>query len=57
MTTEFTNFFHYYVGPPKFTQIWIFGLKTYHLATLVATPALKRVLAASTQRERRPLTV
>jgi hypothetical protein len=23
--------------PPKFTQIWIFGLKTNHLATLVAT--------------------
>jgi hypothetical protein len=22
-------------GPQKFTQIWIFGLKTYHLATLV----------------------
>jgi hypothetical protein len=21
--------------PPKFTQIWIFGLKTNHLATLV----------------------
>jgi hypothetical protein len=20
-------------GPPKFTQVWIFGLKTYHLAT------------------------
>jgi hypothetical protein len=20
---------------PKFTQIWIFGLKTYHLASLV----------------------
>jgi hypothetical protein len=24
--------------PPKFTQIWIFGLKTNHLATLVKTP-------------------
>jgi hypothetical protein len=23
--------------PPKFTQIWIFGLKVYHLATLVVT--------------------
>jgi hypothetical protein len=23
--------------PPKFTQIWIFGLKTNHLATLAAT--------------------
>jgi hypothetical protein len=22
-------------GPPKYTQIWIFGLKTYHLATLL----------------------
>jgi hypothetical protein len=22
-------------GPPKFTQIWIFGLKTNHLATLL----------------------
>jgi hypothetical protein len=24
-------------NPPKITQIWIFGLKTNHLATLVAT--------------------
>jgi hypothetical protein len=24
-------------GPPKLTQIGIFGLKIYHLATLVAT--------------------
>jgi hypothetical protein len=23
--------------PPKFTQIWIFGLKTNHLATLAPT--------------------
>jgi hypothetical protein len=23
--------------PPKFTQIWIFGLKTNHLATLPAS--------------------
>jgi hypothetical protein len=23
--------------PPKFPQIWIFGLKTSHLATLVGT--------------------
>jgi hypothetical protein len=23
---------------PKFTQIWIFGLKIYHLATLLANP-------------------
>jgi hypothetical protein len=23
--------------PPKFTQIWIFGLKTNHLATLIET--------------------
>jgi hypothetical protein len=23
--------------PPKFTQIWIFGLKTNHLATLNTT--------------------
>jgi hypothetical protein len=22
-------------APPKFTQIWIFGLKIYHLATLI----------------------
>jgi hypothetical protein len=22
-------------GPPKFTQLWIFGLKIYHLATLI----------------------
>jgi hypothetical protein len=24
--------------PPKFTQIWIFGLKTNHLATLAICP-------------------
>jgi hypothetical protein len=24
-----------FYGPPKFTQIWIFGVKTNHLATLV----------------------
>jgi hypothetical protein len=24
-------------GPPKFAQIWIFGLKTYHLATRTPT--------------------
>jgi hypothetical protein len=23
--------------PPKFTKIWIFGLKIYHLATLLET--------------------
>jgi hypothetical protein len=27
--------------PPKFTQIWIFGLKTNHLATLLGTTASK----------------
>jgi hypothetical protein len=26
-------------GPPKFTQIWIFGLKRNHLATLVSAAA------------------
>jgi hypothetical protein len=27
--------------PPKFTQIWIFGLKTNHLATLLGTSSGK----------------
>jgi hypothetical protein len=27
-------------GPPKFTQIGIFGLKTNHLATLAIAPLL-----------------
>jgi hypothetical protein len=26
--------------PPKFTQIWIFGLKTNHLTTLVTDNSL-----------------
>jgi hypothetical protein len=29
-----TNLFSFQ-GPPKITQIWIFGLKTYPLATLL----------------------
>jgi hypothetical protein len=32
--------------PPKFTQIWIFGLKTNHLATLVSlSPPLPEEIA------------
>jgi ferredoxin len=34
MTIKYTIIFHSTYGPPKFTQIWIFGLKIYHLATL-----------------------
>jgi hypothetical protein len=30
--TKWTNIFH--CKTPKFTQIWIFSLKIYHLATL-----------------------
>jgi hypothetical protein len=29
--------------PPKFTQIWIFGLKIYHLATLLGSSHAKLV--------------
>jgi hypothetical protein len=29
--------------PPKFTQIWIFGLKTNHLATLVVVTFMKTI--------------
>jgi hypothetical protein len=36
MSIKYTNIFHWQ-GPPKLTQIWIFGLKTYHLATLLTT--------------------
>jgi hypothetical protein len=28
--------------PPKITQIWVFGMKIYHLATLLLTPTMKR---------------
>jgi hypothetical protein len=34
MVIKYTNKFQ---GPPKFTQVGIFGLKTNHLATLVQT--------------------
>jgi hypothetical protein len=34
MAKEYTYLFPFQ-GPPKFNQIWIFGLKIYHLATLV----------------------
>jgi hypothetical protein len=33
VSIKYTNNFHC-KDPPKFTQIWIFGLKTNHLATL-----------------------
>jgi hypothetical protein len=44
MTVKYANVFR----SPKFTQIWIFGLKMYHLATLVAKrlkrgPMLKNI--------------
>jgi hypothetical protein len=37
-------------GPPKFTQIWIFGLLTNHLATLVVrrTASVSVLLVAAT---------
>jgi hypothetical protein len=34
MAIEYANLFPF-LGPPKFTQIGIFGLKIYHRATLV----------------------
>jgi hypothetical protein len=34
MTIEYNNFFSFQ-GPPNFTQNWIFGLKTYRLASLL----------------------
>jgi hypothetical protein len=41
-----------FYGPPKFTQIGNFGLKTYHLATLVGPlrPKLRRTAKQSTIR-------
>jgi hypothetical protein len=36
VSIKYTNIFHCKF-PPKFSQIWIFGLKTNHLATLVET--------------------
>jgi hypothetical protein len=35
MAIKFTNIFLYYIDSPKFTLTGIFGLKIYHLATLV----------------------
>jgi hypothetical protein len=31
----YTNMYIPLQDPPKFTPIWIFGLKIYHLATLL----------------------
>jgi hypothetical protein len=36
-------------GLPKFTKIWIFGLKTNHLATLVVDPKFSRKLVSDTK--------
>jgi hypothetical protein len=36
MIIKYSNIFHS-KALQKFTQIWIFGLKKYHLATLVPT--------------------
>jgi hypothetical protein len=36
--------------PPKFTQIWIFGLKTSHLATLTETLAEDDIVMESSLR-------
>jgi hypothetical protein len=48
METKYTNIFH----SPKFTQIGNFGLKKYHLATLVGPlrPKLRRTAKQSTIR-------
>jgi hypothetical protein len=35
VSKKYTNIFQCKKDPPKFAQIWIFGLKTNHLATLV----------------------
>jgi hypothetical protein len=37
--------------PPKISQIWIFGLKTNHMATLVVT-AIKIVVVVQGKRKR-----
>jgi hypothetical protein len=37
---KYTNIFHYIQDPLTFTQIWIFWLKTNHLATLHERPNL-----------------
>jgi hypothetical protein len=36
MVIKYTKYFPQQ-DPPKFTQIWIFGLKTNHLATLLGS--------------------
>jgi hypothetical protein len=37
--------------PPKFTQIGIFGLKIYHLATLINTFSRKAIAASHYRRQ------
>jgi hypothetical protein len=37
MAIKYINIFQSMQGPLKFTEIWILGLKIYHLATLLAT--------------------
>jgi hypothetical protein len=41
MAIEYTNLFQFQ-GRPKFSQIWIFGLKIDHLATLLWTKVCDR---------------
>jgi hypothetical protein len=40
-------------GHPKFTQIGIFGLKTYHLATLLSIPFLSPPKSSAQKKMRR----
>jgi hypothetical protein len=47
MTIKYTNIFHSTYGPPKFTQIDIFGFKIYHLATMDFTEWLDYVTFGS----------
>jgi hypothetical protein len=43
MVIKYNKIFYILQDPPKFTQIWIFGLKRNHLATLLS-PGCRRVV-------------
>jgi hypothetical protein len=42
MAIKYINIFQSMLGPPKFTRIGIFGLKTNHLATLGHMPTFRK---------------
>jgi hypothetical protein len=46
MVIKYNIIIHTFQSPPKFTNIWIFGLKINHLATLLCTQIVRWLLEA-----------